>query len=175
MSEQTKKEIYAWAKTIVFCFLLVFICRQFVFTPIIVDGKSMMPTLENNNRILVNKITSIDRFDVIVFHSPGSSAYYIKRVIGLSGDNIEVKDDSLYVNGKKYDEPYLQANKEILAEGHLTADLKETVPEGYLYVMGDNRLKSNDSRRFGFISKEDVVGKAALRFYPFDQMKVLNE
>ena len=170
MSEQTKK-----AKTIVFCFLLVFICRQFVFTPIIVDGKSMMPTLENNNRILVNKITSIDRCDVIVFHSPVSSAYYIKRVIGLSGDNIEVKDDSLYVNGKKYDEPYLQANKEILAEGHLTADLKETVPEGYLYVMGDNRLKSNDSRRFGFILKEDVVGKAALRFYPFDQMKVINE
>ncbi len=153
MSEQTKKEIYAWAKTIVFSFLLVFICRQFVFTPIIVDGKSMMPTLENNNRILVNKITSIDRFDVIVFHSPVSSAYYIKRVIGLSGDNIEVKDDSLYVNGKKYDEPYLQANKEILAEGHLTADLKETVPEGYLYVMGDNRLKSNDSRRFGIYFK----------------------
>lgn len=69
----------------------------------------------------------------------------------------------------------MQANKEILAEGHLTADLKETVPEGYLYVMGDNRLKSNDSRRFGFILKEDVVGKAALRFYPFDQMKVINE
>ena len=132
MSERTKKEIYAWAKTIVFCFLLVFICRQFVFSPIIVDGKSMMPTLENNNRILVNKITSIDRFDVIVFHSPVSSDYYIKRVIGLSGDNIEVKDDSLYVNGKKYDEPYLQANKEmLLAEDHLTADLKETVPEGY--------------------------------------------
>ncbi|TRZ36790.1 signal peptidase I [Niallia circulans] len=167
MSKQTKKEIYSWAKTIVFCFLLVFICRQFVYAPIIVDGKAMMPTLENNNRILVNKITSIDRFDVIVFHSPVSSAYYIKRVIGLSGDNIEVKDDSLYVNGKKYDEPYLQANKEILAESHLTADLKETVPEGYLYVMGDNRLKSNDSRLFGVISKEDVVGKAALRVFSF--------
>lgn len=176
MNKNIKQEIWSWAKAIVFCLLLFIICRQFLFVPIVVDGKSMMPTLENNNRVLVSKITNIDRFDVVVFHSPVSSDYYIKRVIGLAGDKIEVKEDSLYVNGKKYDEPYLKTNKEMLrTDGNLTADLKETVPEGYLYVMGDNRMKSSDSREFGFISQEDVIGVAAVGFYPFDRMEMIND
>lgn len=88
MNKNIKQEIWSWANAIVFCLLLFIICRQFLFVPIVVDGKSMMPTLENNNRVLVSKINNIDRFDVVVFHSPVSSDYYIKRVIGLAGDKI---------------------------------------------------------------------------------------
>lgn len=173
MNKLVKKEIWSWAKAILLTLIIVFICRQFLFAPIKVDGKSMMPTFENNDRVIISKMHKIEPFDLIVFHSPVSSTDYIKRVIGLPGDTIEVKDDILYVNDKKYEEPYLKNNKKnLLQKEKLTEDLKETVPKGSLYVMGDNRHNSEDSRNFGFILKENVVGEVVLRYYPLNQINI---
>ena len=115
MKENTKKELFSWAKTIGFTLVLIAIIRGVLFTPSLVQGESMMPTLKNNERVLVNKIgysiSGLDRFDIIVFH--GKEGYdLVKRVIGLPGDTVEYKNDVLYVNGKAMEEPYLKQFKE---------------------------------------------------------------
>lgn len=174
MNESLKKEIWSWIKAIVIGVAIVFICRQFIFTPVKVEGKSMMPTFEDNNRIIVSKMSKVERFDMIVFHSPESDEDYIKRVIGLPGDIVEVKSDVLHVNNIIYDEPYLQENKKVLTtEEHLTDDFKVKVPEGALYVMGDNRKKSSDSREIGFITEDAVVGEVKFRIFPFTNFGTL--
>jgi len=138
----------------------------------------MLPNLQNGNRLVVSKLSELQRFDVIVFHAPDSSEKYIKRIIGLPGDTIEMKDDTLYVNGKAYHEPYLKKLKDQKLEGMLlTGDFtlseivgKKVVPEGYVFVLGDNRLVSKDSRHFGLLPIKEIVGKAVLRTWPIDEI-----
>ncbi|MFB7638779.1 signal peptidase I [Peribacillus butanolivorans] len=178
MQKDIKSEVFSWVKSILFALIIVFICNQFLFTPVIVKGKSMEPTYENNNRIVVTKIGKIEHFDMVVFHAPDADKKYIKRVIGLPGDSVEMKKDVLYINGKKYTEPYLKTKKEeIPPEENLTENFtlqnllgKSKVPNGYLFVMGDNRRDSWDGRRFGFISEESLVGKVEFRFYPLNEL-----
>lgn len=173
MNENLKKETISWVLTLLVAFIIFFVCRQFLFAPVKVEGKSMVPTFENNNRIMISKITKISHFDMIVFHSPVAGSDYIKRVIGVPGDTIEIRNDVLYVNGKKYKEPYLEANKKKVMPGqNLTGNLKVTVPAGSLYVMGDNRQYSSDSRDFGFVPKKDVVGEVVFRFYPLNEISI---
>jgi len=138
----------------------------------------MLPNLQNGNRLVVSKLSELQRFDVIVFHAPDSSEKYIKRIIGLPGDTIEMKDDTLYVNRKAYHEPYLKKLKDQKLEGMLlTGDFtlseivgKKVVPEGYVFVLGDNRLLSKDSRHFGLLPIKEIVGKAVLRTWPIDEI-----
>lgn len=173
------KEIFSWMKAILLAVVIVFVCRQFLFTPITVSGESMMPTFEDQNKVIVSKISKIERFDTIVFKSNFTeSEYIIKRVIGLPGDTIEMKNDVLYVNGKEYKEPYLQEYKDELNQGEtLTEDFtlsqktgKSVVPEGSLFVLGDNRESSSDSRVFGFIKDDSVLGEVKFRFFPFNEI-----
>jgi signal peptidase I len=171
-----KKEVLTWVKSIVFACVIAFICRHFLFTPTKVLGESMEPTFENNNRILISKITEIEPFDMIVFHAPDADDNYIKRVIGLPGDSLEVQNDVLYINGKKVSEPYLNENKKKNPYG-ITGDftLKDItghsrVPKGFIFVMGDNRLKSHDSREFGLIPNNSVLGEVKFRFFPFQEI-----
>lgn len=139
----------------------------------------MMPTLESGNWLVVNKLSydigPIHRFDVIVFHATRNEDY-VKRVIGLPGDRIEYKNDVLYVNGKRMDEPYLRPYKQSLAGGKLTGDFtleevtgKTRVPPGCVFVLGDNRLGSWDSRHFGFVKISRIVGKVDLRYWPLNE------
>jgi signal peptidase I len=172
------KEIFSWVKSLSIAFIIVFLFQKFLFAPSTVYGESMEPTFFDNDRIIIGKNTSIERFDIIVFAAPNSDDYYIKRVIGLPGDKIEMKNDVLYINGKKYDEPYLNKVKNHTA-GNITEDftLKEltgelVVPNNSLFVLGDNRLVSYDSRRFGFISFDSVIGEVKFRFFPFDEIGV---
>ena len=106
--KKTKNETLEWVKALLIAFGLAAIIRIFLFTPIVVDGISMMPTLEDGDRMIVNKIGytigTPNRFDIVVFHAPEQKDY-IKRVIGLPGDTVEYRDDVLYVNGQAYDEP----------------------------------------------------------------------
>ncbi len=179
-----KNEWWEWFKAIAIAILLAFVIRYFLFAPVIVDGESMMPTLHNENRMVVNKISyrigGPDRFDIIVFHAPEGKDY-IKRIIGLPGDQVEYKNDILYVNGKKYEEPYLDEYKKQIKDGEpLTnsfttleiPDGKQKVPEGTLFVMGDNRRFSKDSREIGFVSEDKVVGTANIVYWPISDAKI---
>ena len=122
MVTKKKNELWEWIKALLIAVLLAAVIRYFLFAPIVVDGLSMMPTLEDQDRMIVNKfsydIGEPDRFDIVVFHAPEEKDY-IKRVIGLPGDTIEYKDDTLYVNGKAYKEPYLDEYKKQVIDGHI--------------------------------------------------------
>lgn len=145
----------------------------------------MMPTLENHERIILNKFSTkvgdINRFDIIVFHATKEKDY-IKRVIGLPGDHIEYRNDTLYINGEKYEESYLTKSKKEYKKNNqlLTFDFKiedftgeKVVPENELFVMGDNRQKTTDSREIGTISIDEVKGKANLVFWPIKDIEIL--
>lgn len=178
---EKSKEFFSWIKAIVIAVILAFLIRTYIFTPIVVDGESMMPTLVNHERIILNKfgtnIDSIHRFDIVVFHAT-KERDYIKRVIGLPGDHVEYKNDTLYINGKKYDEPYLEKYKANMNGQPLTGDFTleevtggKTVPKNQLFVMGDNRQNSLDSREIGTISIDKIVGKANLVYWPVNEIK----
>ncbi|WP_019153918.1 signal peptidase I [Robertmurraya massiliosenegalensis] len=174
MNNTALREAFSWIKSILFALIMVLICREFIFAPVKVDGKSMMPTFENNNRVMISKISKVERFDLIVFRSPYSEdTQYIKRVIGLPGDTVEIENDILYINSKEVNENYLNTNKEDVPSGALlTENLKVVVPNGYLYVLGDNRRNSSDSREFGVIKESSVIGEVKLRFYPIDEITI---
>ncbi|MGD7044757.1 signal peptidase I [Jeotgalibacillus proteolyticus] len=171
MKQNPKKEWFSWLKSILIAFIIVLICRHFLFSPVLVKGISMEPTFEDQNRVVISKISEIEAFDLIVFDSPISSDQHIKRVIGLPGDEIEIKEDILTINGIPYSEPYLEQNKEKLLFGEpLTGDFYLKVPEKSLFVLGDNRRKSMDSREYGVISEEVVLGEVKARIYPFSEI-----
>ncbi|UJL47593.1 signal peptidase I [Virgibacillus sp. NKC19-16] len=164
---------------IIFTLVLVVVFRSLFFASYEVDGESMEPTLNDGNLLMVNTfiydITEVDRFDVIVFHA-NQQADYVKRVIGLPGDTVEYKNDSLYVNGEHWDEAFLESYAQASDSTPFTNDFtlteitgKEEVPEGKLFVMGDNRQDSLDSRSFGFISAEQLVGKVDIKYWPLNQ------
>lgn len=179
-----KNELFEWTKAILFAILIAVGIRTFLFTPIVVDGESMVPTLHNADRMVVSKLGTPDRFDIVVFHADEYNDY-IKRVIGLPGDEIEYKNDVLYINGKAYEEKYLdQSKKEVKAlygeDALLTEDFTleelwgyKTVPEGTIFVMGDNRRNSKDSRHIGVVSLDKVVGNTNVIYWPLSDVKIV--
>ncbi|HHY74280.1 MAG TPA: signal peptidase I [Bacillus bacterium] len=177
MKVSTKKEFISWLQSILYAFIIVFVAQQFFISPITVKGESMVPTFQDKDKLLISKISEIERFDIIVFDAPDADRKYIKRVIGLPGDRIEVKDDVLYINGEAIEEQYIMENREELSFGKLMRDFtledltgEATVPDNSLFVMGDNRRISKDSRIFGFISYDSVRGKVKFQIYPFQEI-----
>lgn len=171
-------EFWPWMKMITAALLIAFAVRHFLFTPIIVDGQSMMPTLHHEDRMIVNKIgysvTEPERFDIIVFHAEAGKDY-IKRVIGLPGDVISYQNDILLVNGEPLPEQYLEEYQEQTDSLPFTHDFElsdvtlfEEIPEDHLFVMGDNRQFSRDSRHIGMVAYEEIVGTADVVFWPFE-------
>lgn len=172
--------IYMVNGLLFFVLFLVFL-RIFLFTPVIVKGDSMDSTLVNGQQILTVSHTKIKRFDIITFLAPDEeNTNYIKRVIGLPGDEIEYKNDILYINKKAYAEPYLDENKNKYAASlPLTNDFTLTelyglnkVPEGMYFVLGDNRPVSKDSRyaEVGFIDEKAILGDARFGFFPLNRI-----
>lgn len=183
-TEKEKNELWEWTKALLIAFAIAAFIRYFLFTPIVVDGDSMMPTLENGDRMIVNKfsykIGEPERFDIVVFHAPEQKDY-IKRVIGVPGDYVEYKDDQLYINGDPIEEPYLDAYKAQISEGNLTGDFSlkdidpslDVIPEGYVFVMGDNRRFSKDSRHIGIVPVEEIVGNTSIIFWPLNEIEIV--
>jgi signal peptidase I len=186
-NSRTAKELTEWIKALAIAGLLVFVIRWLLLSPFIVDGPSMQPNFWNQERIIVNKIIfdirKPQRGEVIVFHVPEEQRDFIKRVIGLPGDTVKVEGDTVYINGKPIEEKYL---KEAYEDAHATGGLYNEddgdlnnfpnsrfkdgkVPEGTLFVMGDNRSNSEDSRRIGFIPMSRIVGRADLVFWPLKE------
>ena len=170
-----KKNLKEWIVSFAVALLAVIIIRSFLFTLIWVDGESMTDTLQDRDWLFVTvldmKLHGPDHFDVVITHYPGSNKNYVKRVIGLPGDTIEVKSGVLYINGEAYDEPYLSANR-IKRFVLASKDFTVSVPEGCYFVMGDNRDNSNDSRssHVGFIEEGMLVGKVRFILFPFSRI-----
>ncbi len=178
VTDSTDNVIFDWIKAGILGIILFIFIRSFLFSSYEVDGNSMESTLSNGDKLLVNKIGyefgSISRFDIIVFHANNGNDY-VKRVIGLPGDDISYRQDRLYVNGEYIEEPYLHAAREPVLGQKSTGDFtlsdvtdSEKVPEGQLFVLGDNRINSLDSRHFGFVAIENVVGKVNIRYWPIE-------
>lgn len=182
MSLKTKELVH----TILFfagLVLALFLLREFVFTPVVVKGHSMDPTLADGERVIALKNTKVNRFDIVTFPAPDDpKKNYIKRVIGLPGETVEVKDDVLYIDGKEINEPYLDEFKSQLTDGEpLTYDFtleqvtgQKTVPEGEYFVMGDNRRNSKDGRMIGFIEKKDISGDVKFVLWPLNRFGFLS-
>ena len=152
--------------------LVLFFAINLVSARIRVDGSSMEPTFHNNDYVIVNRLAyqwgQIQRGDVVVFPYPlNPEEDYIKRVIGLPGDRVAIYAGGVYVNGQLIAEPYLSAPA--------SEDLAEViVPDGYVYVLGDNRDASSDSRTWGPLQIERIIGKAVFRYYPLDSIGIID-
>jgi signal peptidase I len=152
-------------------FALVFgFVRPFVVEAFYIPSESMVPTLRVGDRVLVNKFiyrfTEPERGDIVVFESvEGGKEDLIKRVVGVPGDKISVRGGRLFVNGEPQRERYV--NKKFPDS---SSSAPTTVPEGHVFVMGDNRANSRDSRYFGAVPKEKIEGEAFLRFWPPDRI-----
>ncbi|MER2105547.1 MAG: signal peptidase I [Solibacillus sp.] len=182
--EKEKNELWEWTKALLIAFAIAAFIRYFLFTPIVVDGESMMPTLEDGDRMVVNKIGytigSPDRFDIVVFHAPEQKDY-IKRIIGLPGDYVEYINDQLYINGEAITEPYLDEYRAEIVEGTLTGDFSlkdidpslDAIPEGYVLVLGDNRRFSKDSRHIGLVDQKEIIGNTNLIFWPLSEIEIV--
>lgn len=185
--KKEKSEAMEWLKAIVIAVVLVLLIRWLFFAPFIVDGPSMQPNFHTGERIIVNKIIYDIRApkhgEVVVFHVPSEGRDFIKRVIGVPGDTVKVEGDTVTVNGKAIEEPYIQ---DILNEKHSNNQLYNTeanfpndfvpegvVPEGHIFVLGDNRSNSTDSRRIGFVPYGDIIGRADLVFWPLKDIQFI--
>ncbi|MBN1667862.1 MAG: signal peptidase I [Anaerolineales bacterium] len=150
--------------------VLLFVSINAISARIRVDGSSMVPTLQNGEFVIVNKLAykwgEPAHGDVVVFHFPRDPGQeYIKRVIGLPGDEIEVRGGQIYVNDIRLDEPYINAAPNYQGEW--------TVPADHLFVLGDNRNNSSDSHNWGPVPMKEVVGKAIFIYWPLNQWGVI--
>lgn len=158
-------------ETIAFVGSLFIVTYLFIMQPHQVKGASMENTFQSGDYILTSKIaykfSPPKRGDVIVFKSPKNPDIdYIKRIIGLPGDRIMISNGEVYLNGTLLQENYIAAKTTLMEGGFMKEGVEVIVPEGYLFVMGDNRPRSSDSREFGFIPTTDVVGKVFFRYFP---------
>lgn len=148
----------------------IFIIYSFIAQPFLVQGASMEPNFSTGNYLIVDEITyrfrEPARGEVIVFHNPNDkSEFYIKRIIGLPGEKIEIRNGIVTINEELFEEEYLPEGA--IVDGDVSFDLKE---DEY-FVMGDNRSRSFDSRRWGPLKRDEIVGAVRLRFWPIDSFQ----
>jgi len=152
--------------------VLAVVLIVFIYQPVKVEGTSMMPGLTDQERIFINKYqyrlgpSSIERGDLVVFHFPLDPAQsYIKRVIGIPGDTVEIDSGTVLVNGVRISEPYLPEEY----RDHMSIR-RRTVPPDHYFVLGDHRSSSNDSRMWGFVDRPAIYGKAVFVYWPPEKM-----
>lgn len=166
---EKRKSVWGWLIAIGIAVAAALLIRAFLFEIILVDGPSMQPTLYTNERLAVEKVSRYaglpQRGDIVIVHySDGTDNNYVKRVIGLPGETIEIKDSTVYINGQALEEDYISS--------YPYADMASiTVAEDTVFVMGDNRANSTDSRAVGPIRQEQIVGHAVAVIFPFDQIR----
>ena len=183
--------------------VIIFVAVRAVVLNFKVDGLSMMPSFHNGEMLLVNRnayahfdswalvdwlpfvehddknivypFDPPERGDVIVFTppSPGEDKPYIKRIIGLPGETVEIRDEGVYIDGTRLDEPYLEGNPTRCRFGNTEYCGPFTVPEGEIFVLGDNRNNSEDSRYFGPVPEGNIIGKAWVTYWPTDMIGIV--
>ncbi|MGZ6340973.1 MAG: signal peptidase I, partial [Candidatus Limnocylindrales bacterium] len=172
--------VFEVVETLVLTLVIFLVIQNFVAQPYRVQQQSMEHTLEPDQYVLVDKLTprfdEYKRGDIVVFDPPPEwaqeqpSTPFIKRVIGLAGDRIEIKDARVYVNGIALEEPYVYQGQPTTSSGGQDTWV---VPQGDLFVMGDHRANSADSRVFGPIPRDRVIGRAWLRYWPLGTFGIL--
>jgi signal peptidase I len=198
--KERERRATAWeiAETILLA-LLIFLMVRGVVLNFRVDGNSMEPTLSNSEMLIVNRraYSSVDfnqlldflpfvdrepgderylfspprRGDIVVFRPPGSrSEPYIKRIIGLPGETVEIHDGAVYVDGVRLDEPYVSSSTTWRGSG---GESTITIPDDEYFVLGDNRSNSSDSRVFGTVPKENIIGKSWIAYWPPGSVQIL--
>ena len=172
-TQSVKNSIIEWVKVFGLAIVLAFVITLFI-KPTLVSGDSMLPTLHENDYLIINKIGEPKNGDVIVFKSDlekndGTTKDLVKRIIGVAGDKVVIKDGKVYLNDKLLDETYLSEGMDT------TGDVDIVVPEGKLFVLGDNREVSLDSRyeQVGLVDVNDVEGKVLVRLYPFNDISLI--
>ena len=168
------RELKAWARDLVIALGLAMIIIVFFYQPVKVEGTSMAPLLSDQERIFINKFVyhfePIERGDVIVFWYPlDRSKSFIKRVVGLPGDQVEVRSGRVYINGKPFRESYVPPQfVDMSAYGPFRVPIDE------YFVMGDHRISSNDSRVFGAVPSRFIYGRAVFAYWPVDHFGSLS-
>lgn len=184
--KSSNREMFEWIRALVIALVIALVVRFFFFSPIVVDGPSMQPTLDDRDRMIVNKfvynVREPERFEIIVFHASEQSDY-IKRVIGLPGEHVSYENEKLYIDGEEIEEPFkdrLEDNQahymetdpfilEMLPGGYAS------IPEGYVLVLGDNRNNSTDSRTFGLVDIDSIVGKVSMTYWPLNRIQFMKD
>ena len=177
----TKSHLWLGVKYLLISLFFGVVIRGFLLIPVPVTGNSMDQTLSQGDMILMEKFSKVKRFDVIVFQQ-ADGTIYIKRVIGLPGDDIRYEKDQLYINGEKIAESFLTNNR---SHDHqvspYTTDFKldeligeKKLPKDEYFVLGDNRRISKDSRSFGTVQSKDILGKAQAVYYPLTHIKIIS-
>lgn len=167
------RELLSWLLSIGIAVIAAFAIRGFLFEIILVDGESMEPTLYTNERIGIEKVSRYaslpERGNIIIVHYPNMDGTYVKRVIGLPGETVEVRDSTVYINGVPLQEDYVSSEP--------YADMEPViVPEDTVFVMGDNRAHSMDSRAsyIGPIARSEIIGHGLFVLWPFDSMHMID-
>lgn len=170
---------WQWVKFFVLSFIIAFILQAFILVPMKIEGNSMEDTLTSNSYVITERFSKIERFDIIVFHL-NDGTNYVKRVIGLPGEEVIYKNDHLYINGTLVEEPFLKdkisGRRQVFTRDFTSNDIFSTaiIPEDTYLVLGDNRPFSKDSLAFGGVHKSQIIGKVRFVYYPISQMKFFN-
>ncbi len=172
-SASLRREVRAWTRDLLLAIGLAMVIIIFLYQPVKVEGTSMAPLLTDQERIFINKFVyrfePIERGDVVVFWYPlDRSKSFIKRVVGLPGEMVEIRQGRVYVNGKRLQEPYVPAH---FTDGSTYGPVR--VPPDEYFVMGDHRASSNDSRVFGPVPNRYIYGKAVFAYWPMDRFGLI--
>jgi signal peptidase I len=166
----------AWLRDLSVAVVIAIIIILFLYQPVKVEGTSMTPALVNDERIFINKFvyrfgfSDIVRGDTIVFWAPEDpTKSYIKRVIGVPGDVIEIVDGTVVLNGQRLEESYIRSDYR-----DRTSMTRRLIEAGHYFVLGDHRNSSNDSRSWGTVARDAIYGKAVFVYWPLDRLGLLH-
>jgi signal peptidase I len=169
------RDLGYWARDLILSVIIALVIILFLYQPVKVEGTSMMPALEDQERVFINKfgyrfgISEVERGDTVVFWYPGDpSKSYIKRVIALPGDTVELREGQVIVNASPIHEPYVAPD---FRDRSSMEPL--VVPDRTYFVLGDHRNSSNDSRNWGPVPAESIYGKAVFVYWPLSKLGVL--
>ena len=172
---QMWKNAAHWIKDLTLSALIALVVILFLYQPVKVEGTSMMPGLQDNERVFINKflyrfgLGAVERGDTVVFWFPGDpTKSFIKRIIGLPGDTVEVRAGQVYLNGRQLAEPYVPDEYR-----DRISVASQRVPDGHFFVLGDHRSSSNDSRNWGPVPRDAIYGKAVFAYWPLSCLGVV--
>ncbi len=178
MIKKTIEFVMDILETIVFVGSLFIVIYLFILQPNQIRGASMEPTFDSGDYIFTSKITyrfrKPERGDIVVFRSPRNpDIEFIKRIIGLPGDSVRISAEDIYINGRLLQENYISAKTPLWEGGFIKDNEEVIIPAEKVFVMGDNRPRSSDSREFGFVDVDSIIGQVFYRYFPSDKIGAL--